>query len=226
MVTIADATAFDAEINTSLSFAVKVSDGTNEDTKTVNVAINNLNDNAPKFEQESYTVRARSDKSGNILTLKATDADVQSSLSYSIADGFTVFVLNNYGELSISNRANIDTSNSEANYILTATVTDGIFSTETTIDVTIDIVTGIVSVSQIMNIEMYPNPTSGKVTINIPEFKGDGMVSVYGINGNLVKQEPITTQKFVLELENALPGVYLVKINSGDKQTIEQLIIE
>ena len=60
VVTIANARFFDFEINTSISFDVKVSDGELEAMQAITVTINNLNDNAPVFDEVDKDFRITS----------------------------------------------------------------------------------------------------------------------------------------------------------------------
>lgn len=63
---------------TSLSCTVTVSDGELTDTATLNVIINNINDNTPTFTASSYSFFASStaDVGTIIASLPATDGDI------------------------------------------------------------------------------------------------------------------------------------------------------
>jgi hypothetical protein len=69
------------------------------------------------------------------------------------------------------------------------------------------------------NLLIYPNPTSGIITIDIPYFK---QIEIYNINGILIKK----TNMRNIDLSEQAKGVYFVKIITKENMEIKKIIIE
>jgi hypothetical protein len=67
-------------------------------------------------------------------------------------------------------------------------------------------------------LNIYPNPTSGQVTILTDRYFNDAMLKVYNSYGQQVKQiSNISGQTVTLFLENLLKGLYYIRITEGNK---------
>ncbi|UOE42115.1 T9SS type A sorting domain-containing protein [Chryseobacterium suipulveris] len=74
------------------------------------------------------------------------------------------------------------------------------------------------------HITVYPNPTDGNVTINLPESLSEFIASLYDLNGKLIQQSTYkNTKTFELNL-NVQPGIYFLTINSENKKATIRLI--
>ncbi len=79
-------------------------------------------------------------------------------------------------------------------------------------------------------INIFPNPTSGKITINssepIKEIKSYLITDMYGriisSNSNI---DPLTGNTIEINIEACKPGVYFMIINFNDKETMNRKII-
>ncbi|MCG2612313.1 endonuclease [Flavobacterium sp. SM15] len=72
-----------------------------------------------------------------------------------------------------------------------------------------------------LKVLMYPNPTSGSITIN--GVVNDGVIEIYNVTGQKVKTIAFNGQTALnLGLES---GLYMVKITSDNKSTTRKLII-
>ena len=72
----------DYETKTIYSSTISVSDGINVITQDISITINNLNDNEPIFtSEETFTIEENKSTIGSI---NATDADIDSSITYSV----------------------------------------------------------------------------------------------------------------------------------------------
>ena len=67
---------------------------------------------------------------------------------------------------------------------------------------------GIDNPSTLSEIKVYPNPTSGKLTIDTENFEG---VEVYDVSGRLIIKSELKT----IDLEEQSKGLYLLKINAN-----------
>ncbi len=77
-------------------------------------------------------------------------------------------------------------------------------------------------------IRIYPNPSQGKMTLDIPNTGEQWNISITDIEGRLVKTYPALNQKTIIEL-NVAPGLYLLKlegINSHQRVTKKVSVVE
>lgn len=70
-------------------------------------------------------------------------------------------------------------------------------------------------VSQVNNIDLFPNPTSGLVSVNIPSFNNDGILRVTTLTGKELLSKKITgDQNFELDLHDQEPGMYFIQVKT------------
>jgi hypothetical protein len=74
--------------------------------------------------------------------------------------------------------------------------------------------------------EVFPNPFSEKITLSITGYKGeDYRLSVFNALGMELSQIPVTTEKTDISAAGLSPGLYFVRITSGDQVVFNQKII-
>ena len=66
--------------------------------------------------------------------------------------------------------------------------------------------------------KFYPNPTSGKVEINID---GDFIAIIYDILGNIIHE----TKNNLIDLSNEKNGIYFIEITKNNKKEIGKIIL-
>lgn len=82
---------------------------------------------------------------------------------------------------------------------------------------------------QIGGVELYPNPTSGLVTVALPEIIGGGEHSLrlFDVNGRMLleRQESsmIGGSLADLDLSNLPAGIYILRVQSGDQHYMEKI---
>ena len=108
---------------------IGASDGANAATLTLTVAVNNLNDNAPGFGRDSFSLSTAENNSGTIYTAAASDADGD-TLVYSLAgtDSSLFSIDSSSGELSFATPPDFEgaeDSNADNTYELTIQASDG-----------------------------------------------------------------------------------------------------
>ena len=83
---------------------------------------------------------------------------------------------------------------------------------------------GTASVGKIQDFELslYPNPV--KNIVNITTGESIDMVKIYDLTGRIVKQLNPNSNKFKIDVSSLNKGVYLVKLNSGEKTGSTKLI--
>ncbi len=109
--------------------AVTVSDGSNSKVQTINVTVTNDNDNLPLFTSSDSVLVAENNTA--VLTVTATDADVASSLVFSITGGDDRDAFNldaNSGELRFGTAPDFEVPTDDGNdnlYVVEVSVSDG-----------------------------------------------------------------------------------------------------
>ena len=80
--------------------------------------------------------------------------------------------------------------------------------------------------ASVAGISVYPNPSNGTFTVEIPELRGEAAIVVSDVLGKVVEQRIVKTAgKTVLELRNAAIGTYLVKVNMGGGSFRQKIVI-
>jgi hypothetical protein len=78
-------------------------------------------------------------------------------------------------------------------------------------------------VSSIEGLNLYPNPVSnGKVYIT-SKNDSDKDIIIFDVLGKKVLQTTISSKE--LNISSLTPGVYIIKINSGDASSTRKLIV-
>lgn len=118
-------------------------------------------------------------------------------------------------------------SGSQAGKVYTVTVTDAkgcqkIFSTQVFTD-------GVGVEEYVLNqIEVYPNPASSFVNIEIPQLAVDLDVKIYNAIGDIVWSDQFRkgTSKETINLANWAKGVYMIRFTSDEQTKVESIIIQ
>lgn len=71
-------------------------------------------------------------------------------------------------------------------------------------------------------IEIYPNPFVDRISVNTEE--AIDVVRIYDLTGRMVQQTTPNKANFSLNVADLSKGVYLVKLNAGDKEATTKLI--
>ncbi len=77
------------------------------------------------------------------------------------------------------------------------------------------------SENQLVEVNVFPNPSSGQVTVQCAEMK---QVEVFSVDGRLVQS--IQMEGDVCQLEGLKSGVYVVRILKGDETLVRRLIMQ
>ncbi len=75
-------------------------------------------------------------------------------------------------------------------------------------------------------VNISPNPTTDRITIDIPGSSHDQKydLRIYNLTGKLMSQQSERGSSFSISLDSIPDGLYLLKINSGDRQTVKKVI--
>jgi Cadherin domain. len=176
----------DSDANNVYLLSVNFSDDLNTTSQEVELSISNINDNDPVITSDvSFTVPENQQA---VTTLTASDAD-NDDLTFSISGGDSSDLeITDSGILTLKNNANFEVKN---NYSFTASVTDGVYSSSSSISVNIsDINEPPVWNNTLQTVFNYPENSTSVETIDIPEDisdeDGDSLsYSLSGTDGSL-----------------------------------------
>ena len=78
------------------------------------------------------------------------------------------------------------------------------------------------------NFSVYPNPTTGKFRVKIaPEiFKSDSKIEMFSVEGSAVFKQFLKENDNEIDTGKLNPGLYLLKITSGEKSFSKSIIIQ
>ena len=85
---------------------------------------------------------------------------------------------------------------------------------------------GVLSISEanLLKFEMFPNPASDKVTIQLPSGTEKATVQFYDYLGRLALTKKVTSAKNILEVNSLSKGVYMLKVVTEDKVGSQKFI--
>ncbi|HPS30660.1 MAG TPA: MBG domain-containing protein [bacterium] len=137
---VADMSKLDFEKISSFLLTILVSDDENSDSKTIEIVLNNLNDNSPVLSDKSFTISEFADVGTVAGIIIATDADgTLNPITYTIVSGnedgvFTLGV--DTGIITITDNSTIDYETTPQ-YVLTIKASDTNNETEATITINV-----------------------------------------------------------------------------------------
>ncbi len=76
------------------------------------------------------------------------------------------------------------------------------------------------------NLLIYPNPTRGNFSIDLGAVHESVEVSLFDVNGKLIRSELFAKEQFLNILLKELPGIYLMSVQAGDRKALVRLIKE
>jgi len=84
---------------------------------------------------------------------------------------------------------------------------------------------GAESVNQAFKFELYPNPITNLLTIEIAqEFVEDSIIQLYDISGKLLLKSKVEGSIHTLNLKNLKAGVYIVRVTNGTSNVVKRII--
>ena len=69
--------------------------------------------------------------------------------------------------------------------------------------------------NELLSSNVYPNPINNFVNIEIPNIINSATVTIFSINGKLIKRLKITKVKSVIDLKNINSGIYFVEVKTN-----------
>lgn len=79
-----------------------------------------------------------------------------------------------------------------------------------------------------LNSTVYPNPSSGKITVLLNEFDNNSDINIDVINsqGVIVESKQVTNQNTGIDLSSHSKGIYLVRVSDGTTAKVQKVIFE
>jgi len=75
---------------------------------------------------------------------------------------------------------------------------------------------------EISNFKLYPNPAN--TTLNLGNLQQNAQISIFSMDGKLMKQQDITTSESNINIEDFPKGVYLLKVNNKEVNMVQKFI--
>ena len=202
----------DREVITQFTFTVVASDGGSpamSSSSSVVVTITDINDNAPVFQQSSYTARVREDAavSTEIITVMARDADEMgnpnSQIDYALLMNSMHFTMSPSGVLNLITPLNFEARES---YTLTAIATDR-GSPMMNGTATINII--------VINVNDQPPTINGSQSLTLSELNPvPDQIAIFNAisdTGEAITYQLIGTQNGEFEINSTTGVITLVK---------------
>jgi hypothetical protein len=82
------------------------------------------------------------------------------------------------------------------------------------------------SISDKSDFKVYPNPTLGAFTLQVNSLKRGANFQLFNSLGTLIKDGAIQAVRTNFNFSSLSSGVYLLKVNNGDRTSTQPLIIE
>tara|TARA_R110001592_G_scaffold153736_1_gene382480 strand:+ start:3497 stop:5524 length:2028 start_codon:yes stop_codon:yes gene_type:complete len=88
-----------------------------------------------------------------------------------------------------------------------------------------DLTTGIDQINQKSNFNIYPNPTSDKLTIEFDKKTTDQKIKIYNAVGKLMLSEAIDNKTHTLSVHHLPSGIYYVELYQNNSKHTQKLVI-
>ncbi|MDR9399738.1 MAG: T9SS type A sorting domain-containing protein, partial [Salibacter sp.] len=82
------------------------------------------------------------------------------------------------------------------------------------------------SITDKSDFKIYPNPTLGAFTLQVNSLKRGASFQLFNSLGTLIKDGAIQAERTNFNFSSLSSGVYLLKVNNGDRTSTQPLIIE
>ena len=89
----------------------------------------------------------------------------------------------------------------------------------TTLSVTLGI-----SENKLLSFEMYPNPVSDVLNIQLPTGTDKAEVGVYDYTGRLVSTKTVSSNDSTLDVQNISKGIYIIRVTTNSKIGVQRFI--
>jgi plastocyanin len=81
-----------------------------------------------------------------------------------------------------------------------------------------------ISENNLLSFEMYPNPVSDVLNIQLPTGTEKAEVSVFDYTGRLVSSKTISSNDSTLDVQNISKGIYMIRVATNSKIGVQRFI--
>ena len=78
--------------------------------------------------------------------------------------------------------------------------------------------------NNLLSFEMYPNPASDVLTVQLPTGTEKAEVSVFDYTGRLVSSKTISSNDSTLDVQNISKGIYIIRVATNSKIGVQRFI--
>ena len=83
----------------------------------------------------------------------------------------------------------------------------------------------IIRTSEILEFELYPNPTGSNINIHFKRYNSENsLVTIYNSLGEVILSSKIYSQQTLLQTESLSPGIYIIEVNQGVKSSKKSFV--
>ena len=90
--------------------------------------------------------------------------------------------------------------------------------------VTVNSSTAGISENKLLSFEMYPNPVSDVLNIQLPSGTDKAEVGVYDYTGRLVSSKTISSNDSTLDIQKISKGIYIIRVTTNNKIGVQRFI--
>lgn len=97
----------------------------------------------------------------------------------------------------------------------------------TEMELTSKVIGGVLGVNkaQLLNFSMFPNPSDGQITLQLPSDANQAKVRIFDYLGKTLVQKSINSSNKTLDVSNLNAGIYFVRIQTDTKVGTKKLVI-
>ena len=197
-------------------------------TAAVTITVTDVNDNAPEITSDN--AKSVAENTTAVLTVVATDADANTTFTYSISGGSdrsSFGIAQNSGALTFNTAPDFEAPGSANNtnvYEVEVTASDGGNSDVQTITITVTDVDEVLGVPSAEGMELYPNPASDHFRLSGISDEWIG-VSLIGMTGHLVRSYPVSKDG-LYDISGLSEGLFFVVIEGdGGRKAVGRIVI-
>ncbi|AUP77876.1 T9SS type A sorting domain-containing protein [Flavivirga eckloniae] len=74
------------------------------------------------------------------------------------------------------------------------------------------------------DLALFPNPTSGTITIGNNQLLKEAQVTIYDLKGRALKKEALKNQPTVVDISDLSTGIYIFKIKTNDSEFVKRIV--
>lgn len=75
-----------------------------------------------------------------------------------------------------------------------------------------------------LTVNVFPNPASDYIDINIEDWKGTATISISNLNGTVLGNETISTAHTKIDFSRYAAGIYFIKVSSKEGTSIKKIV--